>query len=329
MERSSDSGLLKQYAWFRVVLDEGLVAIQPGYAFGADFLCQFLVAHWIRNTSTLAFKAVEELEAQRRWCLTGTPVQNRLSDLVSLARFLRYHPFSDASMARDLIIRPLQLGDRIGLDNLRLMMQNFSLRRVKDLKTFPGRQDRVVSVILSDFERLQYDGTRKQAVTKLSKMVYLNRSKTSHIVLQTILRLRQICCHGLKNPYNERSVEISRPQQAKECDSCQTTAMCDYNSQKYFIGRCGHTYCQSCHLHLHESIGNHSLQAEGICPTCGDTQGTVDDATYTEEAEMALKIDEAQNDQAFQLSSKLTQVLHKLISLDQTARKDPSLSEKR
>lgn len=255
-------------------------------------------------------------------------MQNRLSDLVSLAKFLRYHTFSDTSTARDLIIQPLQLGDRIGLDNLRLMMKIFSLRRIKDLTTVPGRQDRVVLVTLSDSERRQYDCTRKQAVTKLSKMLHSNRSKASHIVLQTILRLRQICCHGLKIPYNEGSVGISRARQTKECDRCQTTTMCDYDSE-YFIGRCGHTYCQSCHLRLHESIGNYPLHAVGICPTCGDTQGTVDDATYTEEAEPALKTYEAQNGQAFQLSSKLTQVIHNLISLDQTATQDPSLSEKR
>jgi SWI/SNF-related matrix-associated actin-dependent regulator of chromatin subfamily A3 len=286
-------------------------------------------AHWIRNSSTLAFKAVEELKGQRRWCLTGTPVQNKLSDLVSLAKFLRYHPFSDASTARDLIIQPLQLGDRTGLDNLRLMMQLFSLRRIKDLKTVPGRQDRVVPVVLSDFERLQYDSTRKQAVARLSKMAHSNRPKTSHIVLQAILRLRQICCQGLKNPYTRGIVESYGARQANECDSCQTTIMCDYDSQKYFIGRCGHKYCESCHLRLHKSIGNSSFQALGICPTCGEAQGTDDDVTYTGEAESALKIHEAPNEQAFQLSSKLAEVLHNLIFLDQTARQDSFLSEKR
>lgn len=51
--------------WFRVVLDE---------------------AHQIRNTSSMQSKAACEIQAERRWCVTGTPVQNRLEDLGALIK---------------------------------------------------------------------------------------------------------------------------------------------------------------------------------------------------------------------------------------------------
>ena len=65
---------LHKIKWLRVILDEG---------------------HTIRNPQTRLTKAMLDLEASRRWVLTGTPIQNRLDDLWSLFRFLRLKPFDD------------------------------------------------------------------------------------------------------------------------------------------------------------------------------------------------------------------------------------------
>ncbi len=65
--------LLTDVNWGRVVLDE---------------------AHRIRNQKTRRFKSIVGLNADFRWCLTGTPIQNRLSDLFSLVLFLEIFPFA-------------------------------------------------------------------------------------------------------------------------------------------------------------------------------------------------------------------------------------------
>ncbi|CRK42187.1 hypothetical protein BN1723_016021, partial [Verticillium longisporum] len=62
---------MEEIGWFRIVLDE---------------------AHMIRETSTQQFKAIVRLQANRRWAVTGTPVQNRLEDLAALLAFLRLKP---------------------------------------------------------------------------------------------------------------------------------------------------------------------------------------------------------------------------------------------
>ena len=62
-----------QIRWRRVVLDE---------------------AHCIKDRRCNTAQAAFALTARYRWCLTGTPLQNRVNELYSLIRFLRLHPFS-------------------------------------------------------------------------------------------------------------------------------------------------------------------------------------------------------------------------------------------
>ena len=51
-------------------------------------------AHNIKERSTNTAKAAFELKANYRWCLSGTPLQNRVGELYSLVRFLGGDPFS-------------------------------------------------------------------------------------------------------------------------------------------------------------------------------------------------------------------------------------------
>ena len=65
--------LLHELSWFRVILDE---------------------AHLIKDRSTSTAKAAFNLVSLHKWCLTGTPLQNRVGELYSLVRFLRLDPFA-------------------------------------------------------------------------------------------------------------------------------------------------------------------------------------------------------------------------------------------
>ncbi|ETO10177.1 hypothetical protein RFI_27204, partial [Reticulomyxa filosa] len=101
MRKYCGAGL--QYVdWLRVVLDE---------------------AHKIRSRKTRIFKACSALVARSRWCISGTPVQNRLDDLYSLFNFLRLHPISDMNFWSKFIISPLKHNQMEGLDRLRTIMR--------------------------------------------------------------------------------------------------------------------------------------------------------------------------------------------------------------
>ncbi|KAI9292890.1 hypothetical protein K502DRAFT_325583 [Neoconidiobolus thromboides FSU 785] len=72
-EKVKESSPIHQTDWFRVILDEG---------------------HYIKDRSCSTARAVFALKAQRKWALTGTPLQNRVGELYSLIRFLKCDPFS-------------------------------------------------------------------------------------------------------------------------------------------------------------------------------------------------------------------------------------------
>lgn len=78
-------GPLFKFKWFRVVLDE---------------------AHIIRNRSTRSSKAVHDLEAEHRWSLTGTLVNNGLDDIFPHLRFLGISPQREWDSFNKTISRP-------------------------------------------------------------------------------------------------------------------------------------------------------------------------------------------------------------------------------
>lgn len=69
IQRRRKKGALYKINFFRVILDE---------------------AHAIKNRRSETFAAAFELKAERRWCLSGTPIQNSVDDMYSLFVFLRY-----------------------------------------------------------------------------------------------------------------------------------------------------------------------------------------------------------------------------------------------
>lgn len=169
---------LEEMNWFRIVLDE---------------------AHMIREQSTLQFKAICRLSAQRRWACTGTPVQNRLEDLGALMNFLRVKPFDGSGFAQH-ILSPFKVCDPEIIPKLRLLVDSITLRRLKDKIDLPKRHDHIVRLDFSIEERMVYDIFEKNAKDRLHVITSQGESalggKTFHHILQSILRLRQVCAHG-------------------------------------------------------------------------------------------------------------------------------------
>jgi len=170
---------LKKMNMFRIVLDE---------------------AHTIREQGAQQTKAVLNLCSQRRWSVTGTPIQNRLEDLLSVTKFLNLFPYDDRARFGQYILSPFKTGDPTVLASLRVLVDSFTLRRVKDKIDLPPREDKIITLDFSEKERRLHEFFRNES--QVMMRVIANESKTKmggrmyHHVLKAMMILRQISAHG-------------------------------------------------------------------------------------------------------------------------------------
>lgn len=170
---------LEEIGWFRIVLDE---------------------AHMIREQNTLLFKSAIRLQAERRWAVTGTPVQNKLDDLAALLAFLRLKPFDEKGKFTQFITTPFKVCDPEIVPKLRILVDSVTLRRLKDRIDLPPRSDQVIRLDFSPSERKLYQLFEQNAQDKVKVLVAgrekMLGGKTYIHILQSILRLRLISAHG-------------------------------------------------------------------------------------------------------------------------------------
>lgn len=103
-------GTLARVSWFRVILDE---------------------AQTIKNHRTQVARACCSLRAKRRWCLSGTPIQNSIDELFSYFRFLRYDPYADYKTFCSGVKYPIALNSIQGYKKLQAILRAIMLRRTK------------------------------------------------------------------------------------------------------------------------------------------------------------------------------------------------------
>lgn len=155
------------------------------------------IAHWIRNTTSQQFKAACNLEAQRRWCLSGTPIQNSLDDLRSLLDFLHFHPFSEPGFFRKHILEPLRTESPDPFRNLRLLLRVICFRRTADLLSLPPHVTEEVAITLTDGEALLYEDILANCKKEFDEIANMRSSKKKYNVLfATTMSLRRLCNHG-------------------------------------------------------------------------------------------------------------------------------------
>jgi SNF2 family DNA or RNA helicase len=155
-----------------VVRDRDLVA-ELGLEFDLVVLDE---AQRIKNRTSNTSEAVRALRRKRSWALTGTPVENRAEDLVSLFEF----------------VAPGHLNDRMPPRALGAAAADHVLRRTKDkvLKDMPPRMNRDERIELSPEQRETYRRAEEEGVLRLSA---LGQEATIQSVFELVLRLKQIC----------------------------------------------------------------------------------------------------------------------------------------
>ncbi|CAN9168278.1 unnamed protein product [Alternaria alternata] len=145
------------------------------------------------------FKAIQELPAHRRWCLTGTPIQNRLEDLGSLVAFLRLTELARMSTFRTYVIAPT-LTDRF--TNLQTVLRTICLRRTRDILGLPRPIALPRLIKFSDEERRQYTDLYEHYKRQV-QMAVSGNGKFASTTLQSIHKLRIFCNNGPRGTRDE------------------------------------------------------------------------------------------------------------------------------
>ncbi|KAF7323759.1 SNF2 superfamily protein [Mycena kentingensis (nom. inval.)] len=180
--KSKKKGLLFEVDFYRVVLDE---------------------AQQIRNKRTRISRAVTDLSAELRWCLTATPIVNALVDVFGLLRFLRIRPFHDWSEFNKNIALYEKKQPNVAASRLQTVFNLCLLRRLKTteldgkrLIELPEKKLEVVSLQFSDEEREIYTQLETRQQAQFNRFLRAGSVLKNYAsVLTMLLRLRQLCSH--------------------------------------------------------------------------------------------------------------------------------------
>jgi len=166
-------------------------------------------AHRIKNPASQAARAACRMRARHRLALTGTPLENNLSELWSLFHFLMPGLLGAYEQFAERYARPIeQHGDAARLAALRRRIHPFILRRAKEqvAADLPPRVETVVTCELLPAQRRLYEQVLEACRQRVFAAVEERGLGRSHLtVLDALLKLRQVCCHPqlLKMPGNQ------------------------------------------------------------------------------------------------------------------------------
>jgi SNF2 family DNA or RNA helicase len=173
-----DAKDLQSVKWQGVVLDE---------------------AQNIKNSESKQSQAVRQLDAQFRIALTGTPVENRLSELWSILDFLNPGYLGPRNFFQRRFAIPIEkYGDTASLQTLRSLVQPFILRRLKTDRTIiqdlPDKQEMTVFCGLTNEQAALYQKLVDQSLIDIESAEGIQRHG---LILTLLMRLKQVCNHPI------------------------------------------------------------------------------------------------------------------------------------
>ncbi|WP_407666953.1 DEAD/DEAH box helicase [Myxococcus guangdongensis] len=152
----------------------------------------------IKNADSATAQACKSLPSDTRLALTGTPLENRLSELWSIFDFLMPGFLGSADSFGDRYEQPIQVAnDASARDRLRRRIQPFILRRLKTevAKDLPPKTESVAWCEMEPGQAALYREVMEESKRKVSESIEKVGFKRSRVsILAALMRLRQVCC---------------------------------------------------------------------------------------------------------------------------------------
>ncbi len=154
-------------------------------------------AQYIKNHTTAAAKAVKVIKSRIRYALTGTPIENRLSELWSIFDYLMPGFLYGYDVFKKELESPIvKSNDEAAMARLQKMVGPFILRRLKGdvLKDLPEKLEEHRYVRFGSTQQKLYDGQVLHMKETIAKQNEAEFNKNKILILAELTRLRQICC---------------------------------------------------------------------------------------------------------------------------------------
>ena len=277
--------------WYRIILDE---------------------AQCIKNRSTQTAKGACMVNAKYRFCMTGTPMMNNITELYSLIHFLRIRPYCVWEKFRFDFVTPLKTDLEEQRKKSMRMLQTLcraimlrrtkkSMHRGKPILVLPERTTEMVHSVFNKDEHELYQALETKTAVQFNKYLKagtVGRSYTAILVL--LLRMRQACCHphlikdfsvseaaGVGVEDMVKLAEQLEPQVVARIKESQGNFECpicmDGCTNPAIFLPCGHDTCRDCFVTLSDPA-NHIAQGNenGASIRCPECRGDIDTKRITD-----------------------------------------------
>ncbi len=155
-------------------------------------------SQYIKNRESKVFRAVNELAARHKISLSGTPIENSLSDLWSQMQFINPNLLGNYAFFRREFIQPIEKQqDEIKKGRLRKLVEPYLLRRTKEAVApdLPPLSNQVFYSEMSPEQRRLYDREKSAARNYLLDNYDAKNPKYKLLVLRSLTKLRQLANH--------------------------------------------------------------------------------------------------------------------------------------
>jgi DNA repair protein RAD16 len=254
-------------------------------------------AHSIKSRTTSVAKACFALQGNYKWCLSGTPVQNRIGEFFSLLRFLNVKPFacyfckqckckelhwsqneskmcnhcnhsgfSHVSVFNQELLNPITQGDnpalrKEGLTKLRLITDRIMLRRMK--------RDHTSSMELPPKEVIIHNEFFGEIERDFSQSIMSNtQRKFDTYVSQGVMLNNYANIFGLIMQMRQvaNHPDLILRKNAEGGQNIMVCCICDEPAEEAIRSRCRHEFCRECAKNYVRSC--EGLDGSADCPRC-------------------------------------------------------------
>jgi SNF2 family DNA or RNA helicase len=223
--------------WYHVVITSYQLAVQDAFAFKRKKWYYMILdeAHNIKNFQSQRWQTLISFNSQRRLLLTGTPLQNNLTELWSLLHFLMPHVFRSrkefsywfSNPMNNIIEGNSKRSDDL-ISRLHGIIRPFVLRRLKkDVETqLPGKYEHIVKCQMSRRQMFLYEEFMARSSTRAS----LTKGGNFMGMMNVLMQLRKVCNHpdlfeprAVITPFAMDGIDLTVPDLVVDCLNDQSS----------------------------------------------------------------------------------------------------------